>query len=601
MIQSALDLIEEQSGKRLDLHKINYQDKKVFELLSSGKTEGVFQLESSGMKSFMKELKPESLEDVIAGISLYRPGPMDFIPQYIKGKNDRHSIQYACPQLEKILAPTYGCIVYQEQVMQIVMELAGYTMGRSDLVRRAMSKKKGDVMERERQNFVYGNEEEGVLGCIHNGIAEDTAHKIFDDMIDFAKYAFNKSHAAAYAVVSYQTAYLKCYYPIEFMAALLTSVLGNPTKVAGYIIECRQMGIAILPPDVNEGNSGFSVSNGRILYGLSAIKSLGKPVIEAVIQERKAKGKFKSLKDFVERLSNKEVNKRTIESFIKSGAFDSLHATRKQMMLSYSSIIDSFHQEKKQSITGQITFFDFMGEEEKQAYEVTYPDVGEYDKQELLALEKDVLGVYISGHPLEDYMDSIQKNITATTTDFIMDGEEIETRVKDEHIYVIGGLITNKTVKITKYNQNMAFLTIEDLYGTVEVIVFPREYTRYQNILEIDAKVYIRGRASISEEEGKLICDTIIPFEQVPKEVWIQFQNKQQFIEQAPSLYRMFEQYKGETPIVIYCKEEKAINRLPKNLMISASEEILVNLSEKYGKDNIKVVEKSIENLRKIH
>ena len=601
VIQNAIHLIEEQTGVRLEMNHIDYDDKKVFDLISSGKTEGIFQLESSGMKSFMKELKPESLEDIIAGISLYRPGPMDFIPKYIEGKNDRHQIQYTCTQLEKILSPTYGCIVYQEQVMQIVMELAGYTMGRSDLVRRAMSKKKGDVMEKERQNFVYGNEAEGVPGCIKNGIDEKTANQIFDEMIDFAKYAFNKSHAAAYAVVSYQTAYLKCYYPVEFMAALLTSVLGNPAKVSEYIMHCRQMGIEIFPPDVNEGVSGFSVSSGKIRYGLSAIKSLGKPVIDAIVAERKANGTFKSLKDFVERLSSKEVNKRTVESFIKAGAFDSLNATRKQMMLVYVSVIDGVSQEKKKSISGQMTLFDMMGEEEKQEYELNYPDVGEYEKEQLLVMEKEVLGIYASGHPLEEYVDTLQKMVTATTADFLIDSETGVTKAQDQSLYVIGGLIANKTVKMTRHNQNMAFLTIEDLYGTVEVVVFPRDYEKYKEMMNLDEKVYIRGRASISEEEGKLICEMLIPFDEVPKEIWIQFQNKEEFTEQAPALYRIFGANKGNCPVVIFCKEERAINRLPKNLMISGSEELLGNLSHKYGKDNVKVVEKSIENIKKIH
>lgn len=601
VIQNAIELIQNKTGIRLDLNTIDYQDKKVFELIGSGKTEGVFQLESSGMKSFMKELRPESLEDVIAGISLYRPGPMDFIPKYIAGKNDRNSIQYTCPQLQKILAPTYGCIVYQEQVMQIVMELAGYTMERSDLVRRAMSKKKADVMEKERQNFVYGNEAEGVDGCIKRGIDEKTANQIFDEMIDFAKYAFNKSHAAAYAVVSYQTAYLKCYYPIEFMAALLTSVLGNPTKVSEYILNCRQMGIAILPPDVNEGYSGFSVSNGKIRYGLSAIKSVGKNVIDSIVTERNNSGLFKSLEDFIKRLSSKEVNKRTIESFIKAGAFDSLHATRKQMMEVYSKIIDGMHQEKKKSIEGQMTIFDMMGEKEKKDFEISYPDIGEYSKEELLAMEKEVLGIYASGHPLENYEEMLRRTVSATTADFLIDPETETAKAKDQERYIIGGMIANKTVKLTKNNQNMAFLNIEDLRGNVEVVVFPRVYEQYRSDMELDQKVFIRGRASISEEEGKLICEMIIPFERLPKELWIQFQNKEKFLEAAPKLYRIFGEYKGNTPIVIYCKAERAINRLPADIGINQETGVLEQLSQKYGEDNIKLVEKSIENIRKMH
>ena len=411
VIQDAERLAGISSGKTIDINKIDYDDKAVLASIGTGKTDGVFQLESAGMKNFMKELKPQNLEDIIAGISLYRPGPMDFIPQYIKGKNNPESITYDCPQLEPILAPTYGCIVYQEQVMQIVRDLAGYTLGRSDLLRRAMSKKKGDVMQKERQNFVYGNPDEGVPGCIANGIDEKTANKIYDEMIDFAKYAFNKSHAAAYAVVSYQTAWLKYYYPVEFMAALMTSVIDNPGKVSEYIYSCRQMGIKILPPDINKGEGSFSVDSGNIRYGLAAIKSIGKPVIESIIKERKNGGPFSNLKDFIERLSGKEVNKRTIESFIKSGAFDSLGGTRKQFMVVYVQILDQVNRERKYSMTGQLSLFDIVSDDQKSEFDIPLPDVGEYEKETKLAFEKEVLGVYLSGHPLEDYEEKWRKNI----------------------------------------------------------------------------------------------------------------------------------------------------------------------------------------------
>ena len=359
----------------------------------------------------MKELKPESLEDVIAGISLYRPGPMDFIPQYIEGKNNPDSIHFLCPQLEPILSATYGCIVYQEQVMQIVRSLGGYTLGRSDLVRRAMSKKKAAVMEKERQNFVYGNEEEGVPGCVNRGISEEIANKIYEQMMDFAKYAFNKSHAAAYAVVAYQTAYLKCHFPVEFMAALMTSVIDNPPKVADYILSCRRMGIAILPPDINKGDSTFSVDGGGIRYGLSAIKSIGKPVIEAIVAERNQRGDFTSLRDFIERMTGKDVNKKAIENFIKAGAFDELPGNRRQKMMVYAQILDAIVQEKKNMMAGQMSLFDFVSEEEKTAYEIHMPDVEEYPKEAKLAFEKEVLGIYISGHPLEEYETCWRKNI----------------------------------------------------------------------------------------------------------------------------------------------------------------------------------------------
>lgn len=488
VIQNAVRLAEKSSGKKIDMNAIDYNDKKVLDSLGTGKTDGVFQLESAGMKNFMKELKPQSLEDVIAGISLYRPGPMDFIPAYIKGKDHPESITYDCPELEPILAPTYGCIVYQEQVMQIVRDLAGYTWGRSDLVRRAMSKKKGNVMEQERKNFVYGNPEENVPGCIARGIDEKVANKIYDNMIDFAKYAFNKSHAAAYAVVAYQTAYLKYYYPVEFMAALMTSVLDNTSKVSEYIYTCRQMGIAILPPDINEGEGGFSVSGQAIRYGLSAIKSIGRPVIDAIVEERKIRGPFTTLKDFITRLSGREVNKRTIENFIKAGALDGLEGNRRQKMMIYGSLLDALNQEKKTTMAGQMTLFDIAPEEDKAEYEIKLPNVEEYDKEVLLGFEKEVLGIYISGHPLEEYMERLKKNTNAVTTDFVLDEETGTLKVSDGAKVRIGGMITDKVIKYTKSNKAMAFITLEDLVGTVEIIISRRIMSVMQNILKMMPK-----------------------------------------------------------------------------------------------------------------
>lgn len=486
----------------------------------------------------MKELKPQNLEDIIAGISLYRPGPMDFIPQYIKGKNNPDSITYDCPQLEPILAPTYGCIVYQEQVMQIVRDLAGYTWGRSDLVRRAMSKKKGKVMEQERKNFVYGNPEENVPGCIARGIDEKVANKIYDNMIDFAKYAFNKSHAAAYAVVAYQTAYLKYYYPVEFMAALMTSVLDNTSKVSEYIYTCRQMGIAILPPDINEGEGGFSVSGQAIRYGLSAIKSIGRPVIDAIVEERKIRGPFTTLKDFITRLSGREVNKRTIENFIKAGALDGLEGNRRQKMMIYGSLLDALNQEKKTTMAGQMTLFDIAPEEDKAEYEIKLPNVEEYDKEVLLGFEKEVLGIYISGHPLEEYMERLKKNTNAVTTDFVLDEETGTLKVSDGAKVRIGGMITDKVIKYTKSNKAMAFITLEDLVGTVEIIIFPKDYERYAKYLENDAKVFVEGRVTAEEDRnGKLICEKIISFDEVKRELWLQFPSKSDFEEKEGALY----------------------------------------------------------------
>ena len=599
VISDAVKLVEKNHGIKIDVDNIDYNDKKVLDSIGTGRCDGVFQLESAGMKSFMKELKPTNLEDVIAGISLYRPGPMDFIPKYIKGKQNQDSIQYTCPELEEILAPTYGCIVYQEQVMQIVMRLAGYTLGRSDLVRRAMSKKKGDVMARERQNFVYGNEEEGVEGCIKRGIPEETANKIFDEMIDFAKYAFNKSHAAAYAVVSYQTAWLRCYYPVEFMAALLTSVITNPKKITEYINTCRVMGISILPPDINEGEVGFSVAGDSIRYGLAAIKSLGKSVIDVMTQEREANGKYKDLKDFMGRLTSKEINKRTIENLIKSGALDSFGKTRKQQMLVYPVVLEQVNREKKESMSGQMSLFDFFSEEEKKEYEMQYPDVGEYDDAQKLALEKDVLGIYVSGHPLEKYMDSIEKQTTARSTDFEPDEESGRAIVRDGQHYVVGGLISNITAKLTKNNQNMAFVTLEDLYGTVEIIVFPTIYQNVKPYLIEDNGIYVKGRASVSEESGKLIAEYIVPIDQIPKEVWIQTENIGEFTDKQQGLYKIIRKYPGKDEIVIFSKKEKAIKRLPAYENISAKNDIFNELKSLFGEKNVKVREKSIEKSQK--
>ena len=602
VIQNAVRMAEKSNGKVIDMDTIDYNDKKVLDSLGTGRTDGIFQLESAGMKNFMKELKPQSLEDVIAGISLYRPGPMDFIPQYIRGKNNPETITYDCPELVPILESTYGCIVYQEQVMQIVRVLGGYTLGRSDLLRRAMSKKKAAVMQKERQNFVYGNEEEGVPGCIKNGIKEEIANKIYDEMIDFAKYAFNKSHAAAYAVVAYQTAYLKYYYPVEFMAALMTSVIDNTRKVSEYIYSCRQMGIQILPPDINRGEGGFSVDGQNIRYGLSAIKSVGKPVIDAIVSERETRGEYKSLQDFIERLSGKEVNKRTIESFIKSGALDSLGGTRKQFMMVYVRILDSVNQEKKHAMAGQLSLFDLVSEEEKSAYEIHLPNVGEYDKEQLLAFEKEVLGIYVSGHPLDDYEALWRKNISAVTSDFMQDEETGAVKAEDGAYEVLGGMIAAKTVKYTRTNQTMAFITLEDLVGTVEIVIFPKVYDRFRNLLEEDSKVFVRGRVSGEEEkDSKLICDKIWSFSDIPRELWVQFADMGSFEKQESDLYSFIREEEGKDRVVIYVRNPRQVKRLSENWGITVSDELLHSLRERFGEANVKVVEKSIEKQGKMN
>ena len=595
VIDNAVRLVAKDTGRKLDMLKIDYNDRAVLDSIGTGKTEGVFQLESGGMKNFMKELKPQSLEDIIAGISLYRPGPMDFIPQYIRGKNNPETITYDCPQLQPILEPTYGCIVYQEQVMQIVRDLGGYTLGRSDLVRRAMSKKKAAVMAKERQNFVYGNKEEGVPGCIANGIDEKTANKIYDDMTDFAKYAFNKSHAAAYALVAYQTAYLKYYYPVEFMAALMTSVIDNPPKVAEYILTCRQMGIRILPPDINVGEAGFTVDGKNIRYGLSAIKSIGRPVIDAVVEERTLGGSYRSLKDFIERLTGKETNKRTIENFIKSGAFDGLGGTRKQFMMIYADIMDRIAHEKKSSMTGQMSLFDLMGEEDKREYEIQLPKVGEYDKEQLLAFEKEVLGIYVSGHPLEKYEALWKHVITNVTSDFALDEETGHSKVMDGNRAVIGGILTDKRVKYTKTNKTMAYLTVEDLVGTVEVVVFPKDYEKNLQYLNVDDRVFIRGRVSSEDDQSsKLICEKIFRFDEVPQELWIQFATISDYRAREKQLFDLLRNSDGKDYVVIYVRDGRSVRRLGDNWTVRADESLLGALSEAFGADNVRLTQKKI-------
>lgn len=590
VIQNAVNMIEKDTGVHIDVDHIDYDDKKVLESLGTGKTDGVFQLESTGMKNFMKELRPQSLEDVIAGISLYRPGPMDFIPKYIRGKNNPDSITYACPQLEPILAPTYGCIVYQEQVMQIVRDLGGYTLGRSDLVRRAMSKKKQAVMEKERANFVYGNEEESVPGCVSRGIDEKTASGIYDTMMDFAKYAFNKSHAACYAVVAYQTAYLKYYYPVEFMAALMTSVIDNPKKVAEYILVCRNMGIEILPPDINEGESGFSVSGSSIRYALTAIKSVGRPVIAAVVEEREERGPFLNLQDFVNRITDKDVNKRAVESFIKAGALDGLGGTRKQFMSVFSQVMDRTQKDRKNNMAGQLSLFDIVEEEEKEGLALKLPDVGEYPKEMKLAFEKEVLGIYVSGHPLEEYEAAWRKKISNTTADFAYDEETQGVRVKDGAKAVIGGLIAGKTIKYTKDNKIMAFLTIEDLVGTVEVIVFPKTYEQSASFLTEDAKVFVQGRVSVEEDkDGKLICEKIVPFTELKKKIWIKFPDMEAYKAAEAGLMDTLRESEGKDGIVIYIENPKAKKELPPNQNVEADEDLVNRLQEQFGRENVTV------------
>ncbi len=599
VLKDAVKNIKASKGIEIDIDKIDVNDKKMLDFIGSGKTQGVFQLESSGMQNFMKELKPQSFEDIVAGISLYRPGPMDFIPDYIKGKNNKESITYVTPELESILEPTYGCIVYQEQVMQIVQKLAGYTMGQADNIRRAMSKKKQYVIDAERKNFVYGDESQGIKGCIASGIDEAAANSIYDSMVDFAKYAFNKSHAAAYAVISVQTAWLKCYYPVEFMAALMTSVIDNTTKASEYLYHCKELGISVLPPDINQGKGEFTAEGQNIRYGLYAIKSLGRQVIDSIIEERKNGGVYRTLQDFVERTQSREVNKRAVENLIKAGACDSLDGTRKQMVTVHAALIDQVAQKKKSTMSGQMSLFDLVSEEEKRNYEVKYPPVGEFDKEILLGFEKEVLGIYLSGHPLEEYTEKMKKNITAVTTDFVREEESNNMKVNDNQNVVIGGMISNKTVKFTRSNQAMAFLEIEDLAGTVEVIVFPKSYEKYQRYLNVDEKVFVVGHVTIEDEQnGKLICDRIVSFDDTQKEVWLQFATKEDFLQKEKKLNKLLNESDGYDEVVLYIANPKSLKKLGKNMTVLANSNLISQLREFLGEKNVKVIEKNIENTR---
>ncbi len=599
VLKDAVKNIKESRGVTIDIDHIDMNDKGALDFIGTGKTEGVFQLESAGMQNFMKELKPQSFEDIVAGISLYRPGPMEFIPNYIRGKNDPSSVVYVTPELQSILEPTYGCIVYQEQVMQIVQKLAGYSMGQADNIRRAMSKKKQYVIDEERKSFVFGDPSRNIPGCLANGIKEEAANKIYDSMVDFAKYAFNKSHAAAYAVISMQTAWLKCYYPTEFMAALLTSVIDNSTKASEYLYACRSMGIKVLPPDVNNGKAEFSPFAGDIRYGLYAIKSLGRPVIDRIIEERVAGGEYQTMDDFIRRTGGREINKRAVENLIKAGACDSFGRTRKQLICVYEGIIDRNNQDSKSNISGQMTLFDMMAgenEDEGAKLETQYPNCGEFEQEVMYGFEKEVLGIYLTGHPLEQYMDAMAKNTTAQAVSFQRDEDTGEMALKDNEKVVIGGMIAGKTVKFTKNNKAMAFLTIEDLTGSVEVIVFPKDYEKYQRYMNADEKVYIVGRVSAEDEQdGKLICERIVSFSETKKELWLQFADPEQFQCLETQIMGILGASDGNDEVIFYIASTKQLRRLGVNRSVCANHELLVQLYEKLSEKNVKVVEKSIE------
>lgn len=596
VIEKAVELINRnrrKSGQEdFDIEKIDMEDENIYLMISEGKTEGVFQLESPGMTSFMKKLRPDNIEDIIAGISLYRPGPMEFIDDYINGKRNSTEVEYDCKELKPILKSTYGCIVYQEQVMQIVRELAGYSYGQSDLLRRAMSKKKDSVMRQERQNFVYGDEAKGIPGCVAKGVSEQVANKIYDKMIDFAKYAFNRSHAAAYAFITYQTAYLKYYYPKEYMAALLTSVMSNTGKVSEYILSSKNMGIAILPPDVNEGEGNFTAVKEGIRYGMSAIKGLGENVTEVIVRDREERGNYKSLSDLVERLSG-ILNKKGLEALIKSGALDGLSGSRREKMAVYEQVLESISHEKHSKMAGQLSLFDIAPQEDLSALEVKMPVLGEFDMETKLAFEKEMIGIYLSGHPLYDYQDFLRDICNANSMDFAYDEEEGRVNVSPAGNYVLGGIAADVNVKLTRNNQRMAFITLEDLVGNIEVIVFPRDFEKFKNIIEEGRKYIISGKASLEENaDAKLIAGKIIPFEEVPREVWLQFENKAKLEEIEQNLNEIFINNKGNARVMLYCREEKQIKQVNTVKGISYAEPVITLLREKLGEENVKIVTK---------
>ena len=596
VIEKAVELVNRNRKKEgrdeLDIEKIDMEDENIYLMISEGRTEGVFQLESPGMTSFMKKLRPDNIEDIIAGISLYRPGPMEFIDDYINGKRNAAAIEYDCEELVPILKSTYGCIVYQEQVMQIVRDLAGYSYGQSDLLRRAMSKKKDSVMKEERKNFVYGDESKGIPGCVANGVSEQVANKIYDKMIDFAKYAFNRSHAAAYAFITYQTAYLKYYYPKEYMAALLTSVMSNTGKVSEYILSGKEMGIAILPPDVNEGEGNFTAASGGIRYGMSAIKGLGENVTDAIVRDREERGPYKSLTDLIERLAG-AINKKGLEALIKSGALDGLSGSRREKMAVYEQVLDSISHEKHSKMAGQLSLFDIAPKDDLSALEVKMPELGEFDVETKLAFEKEMLGVYLSGHPLESYQDMLKSVCNASSLDFAYDEEEGMVNVAPSKDYILGGIASAVNIKLTRNNQRMAFITLEDLVGSVEVIVFPRDFEKYKDLIEEGRKYIISGKASLEENDAaKLIAGKIIPFEEVPREVWLQFENKAELEKVEDELNKVFEGNKGNARVMLYCREERQVKRVNTVRGISYAEAVIDELKSKLGCDNVKIVVK---------
>lgn len=611
VMNDAVKMIKENQGVDIDLDKINFEDEKVYKMLGEGKTAGVFQLESAGMTSFMKELKPDSLEDIIAGISLYRPGPMSEIPRYVECKNNPDKVNYIVPELEDILDVTYGVMVYQEQVMEIVRKLGGYSMGRSDMVRRAMSKKKHKVMEEERKNFIYGITDENghveVPGCVRNGISEEAGNKIFDTMMDFASYAFNKSHAAAYAVVGYQTAYLMRYYPVETIAAMLNSVMGTAEKVSNYIKFAESQGIQVLPPDINESYSKFTVKGDSIRFGLAAIKNVGWNVVESIVKSRKEKGKFTSLEDLIDKIDLTAVNKRAIESLIKAGALDGFKVFRSRLLAVFEKVMDGASNERKRNIDGQMSLFG-LAEDAIDIPKIVFPNIKEFDKRHILLMEKEMTGLYLSGHPLDEYKQSLKLQ-TSTTIETIEKSYEIflesinaeldesmiseEPIINDNDTVIVGGILTEVNQKVTRNNTMMAFLKLEDLTGTIEVIVFPKALDRLRDIIKEDILVKLKGRVSIKEDElPKIICENIEGLEKINgNKLYIRVKDKGAIREASNVIKNIIGDYLGNTPIYLFDAEKRQNYRLSKDKWINEDDEVIENLKNHFGEENVKLIE----------
>lgn len=629
VIRDALDLIELNRDikgytEHIDFSKMEYDDDEVFETLSQGNTLGVFQLESSGMRNFMKQLKPNSFEDIVAGISLFRPGPMDSIPTYIENKNNPEKVTYINDKLRPILEVTYGCLVYQEQVMQVVRDLAGYSYGRSDLVRRAMSKKKMDVMEEERQYFIHGKfDDEGnieIPGCIRNGISEEDANKIFDDMIDFARYAFNKSHAAAYGVLAYETAYLKVHYPVEFMAALMTSIMGNSDKVVEYIRECNAIGIPVNPPDINKSFSKFSVEGDSIRFGLAAVKNVGVNIIENIVKEREENGEFKDFVDFAKRLDSKDTNKRVVESLIKCGAFDQISENRATLMAGYESVLESISMDRKKNVQGQISLFDAFSAQVEEVPDMqlstNLPVVREFSEKERLNMEKEVLGMYLSGHPLSEYKSELDRktSINMKKINELKENEKTFMKIHDREV-IMGGMVIAKRIMTTKRNEIMAFITLEDLYGAIEVVVFPQTLKKFNILLNDDSIILIKGAISIDDDEAKLIARDIkdINEEYRFNSEKISFdvrsnssksKNRQMNVridtvgdeELLMKVFKITRKYPGSDRLVLLPKDQnidmsKPIAYKVPGMYINADEELKKELGSLVGKLNIEIEE----------